>query len=137
MKTFFLRRIIHNLDATWGVMIYNREPFCVTLELPWKQNRRSISCIPAGTYTAFRRFSGIKGRGWVYQLMGVKGRTAIQIHKGNFTSDVLGCILVAEKYERIGGKIAVQQSRQAFKEFMSKTGKDKKILLRVIAPNLK
>lgn len=134
MKTFILRRIVHNLAGTWGTMIYNRQPFCVTLELPWKNNARNVSCIPSGTYTAFRRLSGIRGRGVVFQLKGVPNRTAIQIHKGNFTSDILGCIILGEKFEDIGSKRAIQQSKPAFKEFMRKAP-EKTIRLIILAPN--
>jgi len=137
MKHFFLRRIVHNPEGTWGVLIYNRQPFCVTLELPWKNNRRSVSCIPAGNYRAFLRLSGIRGRGYVYQLIGVRGRTAIQIHKGNTTNDILGCIITAEKYEPLGKKKGVQQSRQAFKEFMRLAAGDKNIMVNIISPGVK
>ena len=38
--------------STMGKLFLNGEEFCDTLELPWKQNQRSISCIPAGQYDA-------------------------------------------------------------------------------------
>ena len=37
-------------ESTIGKLFLNGETFCDTLELPWKDNQRSISCIPAGEY---------------------------------------------------------------------------------------
>jgi hypothetical protein len=67
---------------------------CFTLELPDKDNARNISCIPEGTYKAFKRNSPKNGA--VIELIGVKNRTNIQIHVGNYTSQIEGCILVGK-----------------------------------------
>lgn len=67
---------------------------CFTLELPNKNNTKSISCIPAGTYQAFRRIS--PKNGLVVELIGVPNRSNIQIHSGNYTSQIEGCILVGK-----------------------------------------
>lgn len=63
---------------------------CFTLELPDKGNAPNVSCIPPGTYKAFKR---VKPSGVVIQLEGVPGRSGIQMHAGNFTRQILGCIL--------------------------------------------
>jgi hypothetical protein len=34
---------------------------CFTLELPWLENQRSISCVPKGKYKAFKRQSPKNG----------------------------------------------------------------------------
>ena len=67
---------------------------CFTLELPWKNNERSVSCIPAGTYTMSKYHSPTKG--WVFLLHGVPDRTYIEIHAGNYTRQIEGCILVGD-----------------------------------------
>ena len=36
--------------STLGQLFLNGERFCDTLELPWKNNQRRISCIPEGEY---------------------------------------------------------------------------------------
>ncbi|GAL18546.1 hypothetical protein JCM19235_1969 [Vibrio maritimus] len=74
---------------------------CFTLELPWRNNQQNISCIPAGTYWAFKRISPSNGA--VLQLEGVPNRTFIQIHKGNYTSQIAGCILVGDSLRDING----------------------------------
>lgn len=65
---------------------------CFTLELPDLDNAPSISCIPAGTYKAFKRQS--QKNGSVIELKAVPNRQFIQIHRGNYTRQIEGCILV-------------------------------------------
>jgi len=67
---------------------------CFTLELPDKNNAKNISCIPAGVYKAVKRKS--PKNGLVVELIGVPNRTNIQIHAGNYTSQIEGCILVGK-----------------------------------------
>ena len=62
-----------------------------TLELAWKNNQNSISCIPEGVYKVVKRWT--KQRGWHLHITGVKGRTWILVHKGNFYYHIEGCIL--------------------------------------------
>lgn len=77
-------------DCTIGVLSYGNFQ-CFTLELKWNDNKQNISCIPEGVYQAFKRKSNKNGD--VVELKGVPDRTYIQIHKGNFTYSIEGCIL--------------------------------------------
>jgi len=70
-----------------------------TLELHWKDNQKNISCIPSGTYDAFKRQS--PSRGVVFELKGTGHRTHIQIHAGNYYTDILGCVLVGAGFSDI------------------------------------
>ena len=65
---------------------------CFTLELPDLDNQQNISCIPAGTYKAKKYNSPSKGL--CLLLEDVPNRTYIEIHSGNFTRQIQGCILV-------------------------------------------
>ena len=85
-------------DCTLGFLWY-KDFNCLTLELPWLDNKTSISCILEGSYRARKRVS--KRNGKVIELIGVPNRTYIQIHKGNFTSDIEGCILVGDTLKDI------------------------------------
>jgi hypothetical protein len=67
---------------------------CLTLELPWKDNKQYVSCIPSGEYEA-KLYQSYK-HGAVVLLEGVPGRTFIEIHAGNYTSQIEGCILVGD-----------------------------------------
>jgi hypothetical protein len=64
---------------------------CHSLELPWLDNANSISCIPENKYKVKKRYS--KRFGWHFHITDVKGRTWILIHKGNFYTQIRGCIV--------------------------------------------
>ena len=90
-----------------------------TLELPWKDNANNISCIPVGEYDAFKRVS--PGRGTeVVELKDVPNRRHIQIHTGNYNTDILGCILVGAGLKDINqdGESDVIFSRNTFDKIM-------------------
>lgn len=74
---------------------------CFTLELPDLGNAPSISCIPAGTYQAFKRQS--PKNGLVVELKAVPNRSFIQIHRGNYTRQIEGCILVGSSIAFLDG----------------------------------
>ena len=46
-----LKRVAENEDGTFGVLIHNNVPFCLTIEPEWKNNMKNISCIPEGSNT--------------------------------------------------------------------------------------
>jgi hypothetical protein len=77
------------LESTVPEVIFK----CQTLEKPWLNNQHSISCIPAGTYTALWNFMGDMNA-YHYELQNVPGRTGIFMHPGNFVVDSEGCILL-------------------------------------------
>jgi len=87
-----IKRWYHN-DCTIGRLALSGSAFqCFTLELPWRENERGISCIPKGAYKAFKRQSPKNGN--VFELRNVPQRTNIQCHSGNYTRQIEGCILV-------------------------------------------
>lgn len=55
------------------------------LELPWLDNERSVSCIPAGTYECERINHPKYGHCWL--VKNVPGRDGILIHIGNYASE--------------------------------------------------
>ena len=79
-----------------------------TLELPWRDNQRSVSCIPAGDYEC--RWVVSRKYGHVYWLEAVPGRTGILIHAGNLAGDMSlgwlshskGCILLGQRQGQLG-----------------------------------
>lgn len=105
MKRISIQRFQSNPRQTLGNLIVfnNDQPVLVikTLELPWKDNERKISCIPTGTYKAIEHIS--TKRGWTLWLQDVPGRTAILVHTGNYTTDILGCILPGIMHEDLNG----------------------------------
>lgn len=74
---------------------------CFTLELPWKNNERRVSCIPDGTYKCARE--NHKKFGWCYRLHDVPGRDGVLIHSGTNYTHTLGCILPALDQKDLNG----------------------------------
>lgn len=95
---------------------------CFTLELPWKENARNVSCIPCGDYPAIAYASPSKGD--VLLLKDVINRTFIEIHAGNFTSQIRGCILVGDGLKDINhdGIPDVTNSRNTLKRLLEVVG---------------
>ena len=89
-----------------------------SLELPNLNNQRRISRIPEGKYKARKHMSPKFGRSlW---LQDVPNRSEILIHKGNYHSDILGCILLGKQLSDINkdGFIDLKDSGVAIKELM-------------------
>ncbi len=83
-----LRRLTFNsISPTYGVLLNDTAPLCVTLELPWKNNAIDVSCIPPGVYPVV---PNTPQKPW--RLCNVPNRTEIDIHVANTTADILGCI---------------------------------------------
>ena len=69
---------------------------CDTLENPWKDNQRNISCIPEGEYKVRLRLARESAtRDYLHLLVqDVPDRDWILFHRGNSAKDTSGCILV-------------------------------------------
>lgn len=121
MKILELIRLETNIhEGTRGVLRIDKELFCITLELPWKMNRRNISCIPTGQYELFPYESPRFGN--TFSLTNVPNRSNILFHYGNTIQDTSGCILLGERLGTINGNRAILNSRKTFIEFMKLVG---------------
>jgi hypothetical protein len=113
-KNAILHRDPDQTKQTYGTLsIYSGTDLlfsCKTLELPWLNNQRRISCIPEGTYNVILHNSPKFGK--CFWLQDVPGRSEILIHTGNYAgslnpktgkSDILGCILVGTGYADLDG----------------------------------
>ena len=85
-------------ESTIGELFLNGERFCDTLELPYRDNQRSISCIPTGEYKVRLRLPRESAtRHYIHLLVkDVKDRSHILFHRGNTAKDSRGCILVGQ-----------------------------------------
>jgi hypothetical protein len=99
-------------QGTQGIIEWNGTIVCYTIELPWLQNQRQISCIPEGEYVLQKRFSP-KFK-WHLHLKNVQGRNLILIHPANDAkTELLGCIAPVLKHTGIGKG---SSSRKAFEK---------------------
>lgn len=96
MKVELLRT--YQDEQTIGELNIDGTEFCKTLELKWLDNARSKSCIPEGTYKVVKRLAHEKRKYDHFHVTNVPGRSFILIHTGNYSSQILGCILVGDKH---------------------------------------
>lgn len=95
-----------------------------TVERPWLDNQPNISCIPEGIYRLQSRPSAVVERstkgefseGW--EVVAVPNRTFIMIHPGNWPDEFEGCIGVGLDYGMLNNRLAVINSRAAFRMLM-------------------
>tara|TARA_R110002020_G_scaffold162915_1_gene348814 strand:- start:6624 stop:7025 length:402 start_codon:yes stop_codon:yes gene_type:complete len=85
-----------NDKSTLGKLYLNGEFYGHTLELSWKDNKKSVSCVPKGVYGARKR-SGDESGKYKYQhieILDVPDRSKILIHIGNYPKSTKGCVLL-------------------------------------------
>lgn len=92
-----------------GAIFWQGQMICASIELPWKDNQREVSCIPEGRYPLVKRYSPkFKWHLWVKE---VKGRSLILMHPANDAQKELrGCIAPVSLpaiVTSIGGYLAV------------------------------
>ena len=98
MINLLLIRDTFTENSTIGELFINGERFCDTLENPWLDNQRNISCIPAGEYPVRLRYPRESAtREYLHLLVqDVPNRDYILFHRGNFPKDTSGCILLGQ-----------------------------------------
>ncbi len=131
-----LTRIETGKEGTFGRITIDNDREGVlssftTAELPWKENRTDISCIPAGVYQCLVATS--PKYGLCPHIFDVPGRSNILIHYGNWAGSVEdgwysnseGCILVGIGFSEASPKSGfrsqrmVTSSRKALGEMLS------------------
>jgi len=114
-----LRRVETSAEGTVGNLALPDGGALATMEPPWRDNRRGLSCLPPGDYPCVWRQSPRYGR--CYWLQDTAPRTFVLIHSGNLGGDTerglkthtKGCILPGLRAGRLGGQRAVLASKAA------------------------
>jgi len=113
-------RLEKGADGTFGVLRLDGRVFCVTLELPDRENETNISCIPAGSYRCRKVDSPTFGP--PFEVADVPGRSHILFHAGNVVDDTKGCVLLGRYFGSLGTSRGVLQSKPTFKDFLDRCG---------------
>jgi hypothetical protein len=100
MENLILERV-YLIDRTLGSIYRNGELICKTLELPWRENRRAVSCIPDGSYRVIKQPPKPDRPYPYFRLPHVEGRSGILIHRGTNPLHSKGCILVGGRFKDI------------------------------------
>ena len=124
MRKVIILRDLYDTQGTPGRFI-SKEFNCYTLELPWRNNRSGLSCIP-GNRKYIAKVVNTPKHGFVYMLQDTEPRVAILEHSGNWAGDiekgfkthVLGCILLGKYRGLLQGQRAVLYSRPTVKDMM-------------------
>ena len=78
-------------QGTNGELSYRGQLICYCIELPWRNNKRGISCIPEGRYRLVKKFHHQHGEQMA--VVHVPQREGILIHPANFAlRELKGCI---------------------------------------------
>lgn len=112
-----LVRVGQSGRGTQGVLRFGAVAFALTLERPWMDNLRNLSCIPPGHYKCQRVRSPKFGN--TFEVQDVPGRTHVLFHSGNTIDDTRGCILVGEEFSGTWDKPTLASSQRGFIEFLN------------------
>ena len=118
MKTVKIIRLNKSSTEIRGVMITPTQVL-FTLERPWLNNARNISCIPKGKYKVKylpKSYSGKYKK--IFHVLKVPGRSGILIHNGNLVTHTKGCILLGTRPGRLANRRAVLNSRTAMRKLV-------------------
>ena len=99
-------------EGTNGALSFEGKEICKTIELPWRNNKARVSCIPEGKYKIRKRYSA-KFK-WHLELINVKNRKYILLHPANNAlKELNGCIAPVSQ---ITGEGRGNESRKAFEK---------------------
>lgn len=97
-----IKRIYRPTSTTGQGYVFNEKNELVfefkTLELPWRDNERNVSCIPEGEYLVKKMHPTSKRKYQYFWVQDVPGRDSILFHPGNYTHQIRGCILPGEEF---------------------------------------
>ena len=107
--------------ATFGKLVTPAGRQYHTLELPWRDNHRNVSCWPAGPHACRLTYSpkfGVK-----LYLVDVVRRAGCRIHAANLVRQLRGCLAVGRKIARFpNGDIGVTNSKSSLDDLMDELG---------------
>jgi hypothetical protein len=105
-------------EGTNGNIQHEGQLVCPSIELPWRENQRSVSCIPEGRYEVRKRYT--QKRGHHLLIVDVRGRSGILIHPANDAQkELLGCIAPVTKLTGPGRGIQSRAANEKLKELVT------------------
>ncbi len=118
--------------STIGNLYLDGEWLCDTLELPYLDNQRNISCIPAGQYKVRLRLPRESAtRDYIHLLVkDVKDRDYILFHIGNSAKDTRGCVLVGIGTEQDFVKNSTLAMELLVKEILNLGGENINLIIK-------
>ena len=111
-REYLKNKTVGRLSFSKANKIFN---FC-TLEKPYKNNEKMVSCIPEGEFKASRYFSEKFGNTFSVDVI---NRSGILLHSANFVSQLHGCIALGEFYDFDQKEgLSLRNSKKAIADFV-------------------
>lgn len=98
--------------GTYSTLLWDDEPFAVSVEV-------SPPVLVDGIYRCHRDHY-FKG-GYATFEIEVPGHDRVLFHRGNFGNQSKACVIIAESFSVLDGKVAIADSAHGFEEFMKLT----------------
>ncbi len=138
MNSIKIVRISSGDKAVYGEMYFNDTFLGVTVEPPWKDNKKGVSCIPSGEYSLVPHNSAKYGNVVAFHAPSLhvyandllakdeKGeyRSYCLIHSANFSYQLQGCVAPGDRF-MVDGKgmpIGVANSKRTLEKLRSLWG---------------
>lgn len=110
-------------QGTFGVLEWRSHQF-YSLELPWRDNKPNVSCVPPGKYLASWSYSP-RFKRLMYGVAPIPNRSGVRMHAANLAGDkskgfkaqLNGCIALGKKLGWIDGQKSLLLSKPAMREF--------------------
>lgn len=123
MKTVLITRFKGDKDHTLGFCFIKDEDMTLeylgcTLERGFLDNKKNVSCVPAGIYNLKLEYSP-KFETNLWELYGVPNRSECKFHVANYWHQLNGCIALGDKHLDIDndGVLDVTNSRLTLDKF--------------------
>jgi len=118
-------------DGTNGKLECDGKLICNTIELPWRNNEKRVSCIPEGEYFIEKRYS-VKFK-WHLHVLDVPERSFILFHPANDAQKELnGCIAPVTKLSGPGLGLLSRQAFDKLKDLVYKALENKESVLLLV-----
>ena len=124
MKILVVRSLDNGVETLSDMLVIEDQTVlfkCASLELPFRNNERGVSCIYKGVYQ-WRKRKATKRIPYTHiLLLNVLDRGGICIHKANYVSQLRGCIAVGATHKDINldGELDVVSSGITFNQLMA------------------
>jgi len=107
------------MEKLGHILVYkgNKEVLNIkSLELPWRDNKKGVSCMPSGTYPLIFEYSN-KFKMKLWEVKNVPNRSECKFHSANFVFQLNGCCATGLHYADLNDDnvLDVTDSRKALK----------------------
>ncbi|AGO49145.1 hypothetical protein Phi39:1_gp30 [Cellulophaga phage phi39:1] len=115
-----------------GKQIFKSE----TLERAYLDNKKSISCIPAGNYEVALEYSPRFNK-QLWEIKGVPGRSECKFHAANYWDQLNGCIALGRSRKKINSDdvLDITNSRNTMADFHAALEDQEQVILTIININ--